>query len=287
MNTLQIFENQTALQEVRKSFCPTLTDLEFSMFVNLAKSLGANPYTREIYAIKYMAWNPETRQKDMPKLQMFCGRDFYRRKAQEQPDYDYHVCNPIFKGDVYKVVNGVPYHESSLENRGELLGAFCVIYKKNSKNPFFVEVAFNEYAQYTPQKDGSKKLNEIWGSKPVTMICKVAEAQCLRMAYQGLFGGTYDESEKWNEIYTSERNVTKKYPNEETIENMVAKFKQYQESIQDYFEGVETAHEEVNKVKKKVADLVAYIKYHYILNNEQTLQIQSAILFDDIRINLE
>ena len=31
------------------------------------------------------------------------------------------------------------------------------------------------------------------------MIKKVAESQCWRSAYQGIFAGTYDESEKWPE----------------------------------------------------------------------------------------
>lgn len=298
MNTLQIFENQTALEQVRKAFCPTLTDLEFTMFVGLAKSVGANPYTKEIYPIKYNVYNPDTKQKDLVRLQMFCGRDFYRRVAQEQADYIGHNVVAIYKNDIYikEYINGELKitHKSVMAERGELVGAYCIVTKvarNGEKFNFIHDVLFSEYAQFISSKENGnivKKLNENWGGKPETMIKKVAESQTLRMAYQGLFAGTYDESEKWADIYGSEKaNNTKKIPNEETIENMVAKFKQYQESIQDYFEGVETAPEEVSKVKKKVADLVAYIKYHYILNNEQTLQLQSAILFDDIRINLE
>lgn len=39
----------------------------------------------------------------------------------------------------------------------------------------------------------------VWAQKPSTMIKKVAEAQVLRMTFQELFAGTYDESEQWDD----------------------------------------------------------------------------------------
>jgi len=42
----------------------------------------------------------------------------------------------------------------------------------------------------------------VWASKPETMICKVAEAQGLRMAFPALFAGTYNEAEDWTDSTT-------------------------------------------------------------------------------------
>src|SRR6185436_16304996 len=38
-----------------------------------------------------------------------------------------------------------------------------------------------------------------WKRMPETMIKKVAEAQCLRSTWQGIFQGTYSEDEQWEE----------------------------------------------------------------------------------------
>lgn len=49
-HSLKIWES---LDEVRKQFAPTLSTTEFDFFVGLGKSLNANPFTREIWAVKY------------------------------------------------------------------------------------------------------------------------------------------------------------------------------------------------------------------------------------------
>jgi len=163
---------------IRKTFAPDLTKEEFAMFVGLGKSLGANPFMREIWAIKY----------NNSKAQIFLGRDFYRRKAQEQPNYGGHQVDAVYSNDSFKMVNGSPEHEYNLADRGHILGAYCVVYVED-REPFFNFVDFTEY--------NSGK--STWKEKPATMIKKVAEAQSLRAAFQGIFQGTYDESEHWKE----------------------------------------------------------------------------------------
>jgi phage recombination protein Bet len=163
---------------IRRTFAPTLTQPEFAMFVGLGKSLGANPFNREIWAVKY-GNNP---------AQIFLGRDFYRRKAQEEPDYRGHQVDVVYSNDVYKVINGMPQHSYNLKDRGKLVGAYCVVYRRGCE-PYPVFCEFQEYFA-----GGNAKPN-LWDKKPATMIKKVAEAQGLRGAFQGTFKGTYDESE--------------------------------------------------------------------------------------------
>ena len=174
-NAIAVWEN---LGEVRAQFAPTLSDKEFAFFVTLGKSLGANPFKREIWAVKYDQSKPAS---------IFLGRDFYRMKAQDQEDYNGHLADAVYKNDNFKVVNGIPEHSYSLLDRGPLIGAYCVVYRKSIENPYFVFVKIEEY----------NKSFALWKSMPHTMIVKVAEAQGLRGAFQGIFAGTYDESEQW------------------------------------------------------------------------------------------
>jgi phage recombination protein Bet len=162
---------------VRAQFAPTLTETEFKFFVTLGQSLGANPFKREIWSVKYDRNQPAS---------IFLGRDMYRRKSQEQKEYDGHVPQAIYENDEFKVVNGIPEHSYGANDRGKLLGAYCMCWKKTTTHPYFVMVKIDEY----------NKNFANWKTMPETMIKKVAEAQCLRGAYQGVFAGTYDESEE-------------------------------------------------------------------------------------------
>lgn len=164
------------VETIKKCFAPTLSSEEFKVFLGLGKSLNANPFTREIWAVKY----------GNQAAAIFCGRDFYRRKAQEQEDYDGHIVNAIYENDTFSIENGEPKHVvNSFKDRGVLVGSFCSVYRKNTRVPYFVTIQLKEY--------NTGKSN--WAKMPDTMIKKVAEAQALRGAYQGVFKGTYDESE--------------------------------------------------------------------------------------------
>lgn len=163
-------------EEIKKLFAPTLTDIEFQIFMGLGKKLNANPFTREIWALKY----------GTAAATIFCGRDFYRRKAAEQPNYDGHVVEAVYANDDFKTVNGVIQHSFNLTNRGALLAAYCIVKRKGVALDYCVKVLLSEYT--TGQSN--------WKAKPETMIKKVAEAQALRAAFQNVFEGTYDESEE-------------------------------------------------------------------------------------------
>lgn len=167
------------LDKVKRNFAPSLSNEEFEFFVGLGAGLGANPFLREIWAVKYGS-GPAS---------VFLGRDFYRKKAQEQETYDGHTVDSVCENDSFSVSNGVPSHSYTPGNRGKVIGAYCTVYLKNTRAPFFV---FCEMAEYSTGKS-------LWLSKPSTMIKKVAEAQALRGAFQGVFAGTYSEAEQWEE----------------------------------------------------------------------------------------
>lgn len=172
-NNLDLWKKK---DKIRAMFAPNLSIDEFEAFVGMGASLCANPFNREIWAVKY----------GNQSAQIFLGRDFYRRKAQEQSEYNGHQVDVIYSNDKFKMVGGKPEHEYNLIDRGFIVGAYAVVYRANNE-PFFITVKFEEYSTG----------KSLWSTKPETMIKKVAEAQALRGAFQGLFAGTYDASEEW------------------------------------------------------------------------------------------
>ena len=179
-DSMTIWGSQESLGEIKKIYGPTLTDQEFSIFMNIGKATNLNPFLREIWAVKYDAKSAAS---------IFIGRDGYRKVAQSHPEYDYHVVDSVYENDQFARENDEVKHSYSLTNRGALVGAYCSVKRKNSSKPCFVFVKAQEY----------NTGKSVWAQKPETMIKKVAEAQGLRMAFQSLFAGTYDESETWKE----------------------------------------------------------------------------------------
>jgi len=243
--------DKDSYNKIRKMFAPQLTNQEFGMFVGLGKSLGANPFLREIWAVKY--GNSEA--------QIFLGRDFYRRKAQEQPAYKGHQVDAIYSNDTFKMAGGKPDHSYSLTDRGNIVGAYAVVYRADNE-PFFLTVKFDEY-------NTGKAL---WKQKPETMIKKVAEAQALRGAFQGVFAGTYDQSEEWVDKEVEENPsqyaplpeevepLRKRYPFDKTLKSPKDSHKPY----------LNDGSEELTKVEQDIADGILdprYIRYFYTVTN--------------------
>lgn len=188
-DVLMMWDNQEQLKEIRKLFAPKLSDSEFQFFVGLGKASQLNPFTREIWAVKYQESQP---------AQVFIGRDGYRKAAQAHPEYDFHQADAVYENDKFSVVDGIPRHEYSLANRGKLIGAYCIAKRHKSSRPMYVFCELNEYST-------GKSLWNPQTGKPATMIKKVAESQCLRACFQDLLGGTYAEEEAWDEGQKSER----------------------------------------------------------------------------------
>lgn len=172
-NELSLWECPTQLADVREVFKKNLSEPEFRTFLQLGKATGLNPFLKEIWAVKY----------GDAAASIFIGRDGYRKSAQANPTYDWHHVDAAFSNDNfhYDVDTGKVTHTYSLKDRGALIGAYCIVKKRNVSRPTFV---FVDLKEYTTGKS-------LWATKPITMIKKCAEAQCLRMAFQELFGGTY------------------------------------------------------------------------------------------------
>src|SRR5258708_6247842 len=134
--SISIWEGQENLKQIKTIFAPKLNDLEFTVFVELGKATGLNPFLKEIWAVKYDEKSP---------AQIFIGRDGYRKSAQRSPFYDYHSVDAVYSNDEFYVVDGEIKHKYSLANRGSLLGAYCIAQRKGSSRPSYVYVSESEY----------------------------------------------------------------------------------------------------------------------------------------------
>lgn len=201
---LEVWKEDKSLEEIKKIFAPNLTDGEFKTFVGMGKATSLNPFLKEIWAVKY---------KEGIAAQIFIARDGYRKSAQRHPQYDYHYVESVYSNDMFDSNDGDYKHAFNLKDRGQLVGAFCKVKRKDSSKSMSVFVELKEYLQ----KYENKKT--LWDSKPSTMIKKVAESQGLRMGFQELFSGTYEESEFGeDELSQNNSHSSKKKPKPELPE---------------------------------------------------------------------
>jgi len=171
-----LWDEPSSLKEIREIFAPTLTETEFKSFIGLGKGTGLNPFLKEIYAVKYDKTKPAT---------FIIARDGYRKSAQSHPDYDYHRTSAVYSNDEFQNDNGKIDHKYGFGDRGQLLGAYCMVKRKSSSEPIYVDVPLKEYDQ----------THSCWRNMKETMIKKVAEAQCLKASFQELFAGSMSDDE--------------------------------------------------------------------------------------------
>ena len=174
-------EVKLSLDTVRKyiSDNPNVTDQEFMAFAALCKAHRLDPFIRECYLIKY----------GNQPAQITVSKDVYCKRAFR---------NPRFRG--YKAGVTVINRDGAMERREgsmvggkteKLIGGWCSVYIEGYEAPMYDEVSFEEYAGR--KKDGS--LNQMWATKPGTMIRKVAIAHALREAFPEDLAGMYDAAE--------------------------------------------------------------------------------------------
>ena len=151
---------------------------EVSMFINLCKYNGLNPWLKEAYLIKF-GTNPAT---------LVVGKEAYLKRAESHNQYD-----GAESGVIVLTNDRIVYRTGTVTLDGEqIIGGWAEVFRKDRSHSTRCEVSFKEYAGYS--KDG--KLNRQWNAKPATMIRKVALVQALREAFPTIFGGMYTAEEQ-------------------------------------------------------------------------------------------
>jgi phage recombination protein Bet len=151
---------------------------EAKNFMSLCKTQQLNPYMNEAYLIKYS---------DDAPAQLVVGKDVFEKRADSFPSYNGKECGVIvLRGEEEIDLEGAYMRETD-----KLQGAWCRVYRKDRKYPASIRVTLAEYIG----KNGFGKVNKQWSSKPLTMIRKVAVAQCLREAFPKNFEGMFMQEE--------------------------------------------------------------------------------------------
>lgn len=159
-----------------------VTMQEVSMFINLCKYSGLNPWLKEAYCIKY-GNEPAT---------MVVGKEAFMKRAESDLNYDGFSAGIIIADGEGELL----YREGTMYTKDEaIIGGWAEVWRKDRSHSTRAEVSMEEYAGR--KKDGS--MNGQWSKKPATMIRKVALVQALREAFPKALGGMYVAEEQGQE----------------------------------------------------------------------------------------
>lgn len=135
---------------------------------SVAKELGLNPITREIF---FISRRQKVGDKWVNKIEPMVSRDGYVAIA--------HRSGQLGGMETIATIREVPRLVKGEWLYVQDLMAECKVWRKDSSKPFSVQVAYSEYCQRT--SDGTP--TKFWVEKPETMLKKVAESQALRKAF--------------------------------------------------------------------------------------------------------
>lgn len=165
-------------QDIKKYICPTASEKEIMLFINLCKSQGLNPFIREAYLIKY----------GTGAATMVVGKDVFTKRA---------MATPKFKGMSAGIIGEKQgelkqFTGSILPKDWSLAGGWAKVFVEGYLEPVEAQVSMAEY--------GSSQ--STWKKMPATMIRKTALVQALREAFPEDLGGLYDSSEMGTDLPT-------------------------------------------------------------------------------------
>ena len=162
IQTPQITPEQKAL--IKNTVAKGATDDEFALFMHLAGTYDLDPFNKEIWFMKY----------GNGAATIFTSRDGYLKIANNHPEMDGLQSDTVCENDkLTKKPDGSIEHIYG-NPRGELIGAYAMVYRKKRKVPVYVYASLKEY---------NNQSNQTWKKYTSAMILKVAEAMALKRAF--------------------------------------------------------------------------------------------------------
>lgn len=160
-------------QDIRERLCPNATDSELALCVELCNRQHLNPFTKEVYLVKY----------GNAPASIITSYQVFNRRANRQPNYGGIDSGVVVLRDgkvvkkkgsaVYKIIGE------------QLIGGWAEVKFTDGKIPAYAELALTDYS--------TGKSN--WAKMPGVMIDKCAKAAAWRLAYPGEFRGMYVSEE--------------------------------------------------------------------------------------------
>lgn len=162
---LSVAKWESKLDLVKELVAKEATTEEFELLLYMARQYRLDPLRKQIWLTKYKKSGGGFYQANI-----FAGRDGFLQIAHDTNQFAGMNTQIEKFDDILEVKD--QYNKLIIKRTGQYK-ATCTIYRKDSVQPFIQEVYENEYS--TGQN--------LWISKPRTMIAKVAESQCLRKAF--------------------------------------------------------------------------------------------------------
>ena len=150
------------IDTIKKTVALGANDSELKMFLALAAKYDLDPFARELWFASIGNRNT-----------IITGRDGYLKIANRNPNFDGMTSDVVCENDkFYKEGNNIR-HMYAATNRGPIIGAYAVVYRKDRNTPAYFFAQFREY----------NKGNNVWRQYPSAMIQKVAESCALKRAF--------------------------------------------------------------------------------------------------------
>ncbi|MFU2205277.1 phage recombination protein Bet [Streptococcus pluranimalium] len=192
------------------------SDEELAYFIAQAKAQNLNPFTKEIYFIKY----------GNQPAQIVTAKAAFEKKADSHPQFDGSESGVIYEqnGEI-KRSNG-----AFIPKGADILGGWAKVYRKDRSHPTEIEVSFEEYDNSKIRKEGEVnsygKPNKpnTWDNMPCVMIRKVALVTAYREAFPAELGSSYDADEL--QLDTTPKDVTPVETQEEVKARKMAQIEQ-------------------------------------------------------------
>lgn len=198
------------LSLIKRTVAADCNDPEFSLFVEVCKRVGLDPFRRQIYAVVYNKDNAERR-----KMSIITGIDGFRAVAARNRDYRPDDAEPQFTVD--ESLKGT-------DNPLGLVKAMVRCFKMGPDRQWYPVIGVAYWSEFAPIKEmadsyewvetgefwkdsGKPKMKKVpkgdvrlepegkWKTMPHVMLAKCAESQAIRKGWPEDLSGIYAPEE--------------------------------------------------------------------------------------------
>ncbi len=179
--------NREQVEVIKTIICPGASDAELSLFGEVCKRTGLDPFARQIYGImRSQRQQVNGNWKTVEKLSIQTSIDGFRLIAERSGKYAGQL-GPLWCGE-----DGV-WRDVWLSSDYPAAAKVGVM-KVGFREPLWATARWDSYVQ-THTKDGKQIVGSMWAKMPDVMLAKVAESLALRRAFPAELSGLYTSDE--------------------------------------------------------------------------------------------